>query len=219
MREGGYRVDVIRNRIEVEFNEFKPEITFSCVSDPSEIITYMSLAVFHNIELKLGRITGDRIFPILEPEFSAMREMGVDFLVEENQIVVKRNAKINSIDLEITSGGVCTDQHPFFVLMMLRGGGSLVEHVWHDRFNYIPQLAKFGIEIERAGNAISVDPAEPSMPKGDVDGCDLRACAMLTILSIGLPQSVSISNAAHLRRGYQGFLNNLKKLGADLEFN
>jgi UDP-N-acetylglucosamine 1-carboxyvinyltransferase len=51
----------------------------------------------------------------------------------------------------------------------------------------------------------------------EVDGCDIRAAAALTIAGLRADGETVVTNASHVDRGYQDFVPKLRSLGADIE--
>jgi UDP-N-acetylglucosamine 1-carboxyvinyltransferase len=51
----------------------------------------------------------------------------------------------------------------------------------------------------------------------EVDGCDIRAAAALTIAGLSAEGETIVRNAEHIDRGYDGFVEMLASLGADID--
>jgi UDP-N-acetylglucosamine 1-carboxyvinyltransferase len=211
----GYKVKYDQSKIEIEYAQLHQAVSYSIISDPSEIITYFSIAGFHKIDLRLTNITLTKTWPILKPELDLLTEMGVSHVVVDNVVTVSSAKELTAVDIEITPTGVCTDHHPFLMLLMLKANKSshLTEHVWHDRFNYIDEVNKYGVGLKQIDNSVAITPAT-LQPTDDVIYCpDLRAAAMLAIIAMDAPSKSTLENYGHLGRGYVNFIPNLKRMG------
>ena len=219
VKKVGYRVFYNSSRIEIEYQVPNKNVSHQVISDPSEIITYMSIAGFHDIQLCLTNITLDRTLPILKPELDLLHKIGVSHTVEHPNILVKSTKKMKAQSIAISVAGVCTDHHPLLIPLLLKAQGKsdITENVWHDRFNYIAEANKFGLNLKQNNNSIIIDPIPLQKAQDHIICPDLRAAALLLILAIGAPGVTTITNFHHLFRGYVDFIKNLQSMGADME--
>lgn len=215
----GFSVFYDKDKIEIEYGYIKEQVTHHIISDPSEIITYVSLAVYHNISLQLTGITAKQTVSILAPELTLLEKLGVNLHVVGSSIFVKRSTKIRGADIEITPEGVCTDHHPFLlaILLMADRVSTITEYVWLERFQYIPELRKMQIDIERKNNKAWVKPQKPKEAVKVVHGMDLRASALLLIIALKSPGETQIVEFSHLYRGYEDMFEKLSLLGGIVE--
>jgi UDP-N-acetylglucosamine 1-carboxyvinyltransferase len=51
----------------------------------------------------------------------------------------------------------------------------------------------------------------------EVDGCDIRASAALTIAGLRADGATTVIDASHIDRGYDGFVPKMQALGANIE--
>ncbi len=214
----GYKVSYDNSRIEIEYFPSKNPVTYSVISDPSEIITYLAIAGYHKIILHLKNVTLKKTWSILKPELDILAKIGITCKIESDIVIVHFQQQLQAVDIEITPTGVCTDHHPFLVLLMLKASAisNLVEHVWHDRFNYVKEVNKYGVNLKQVENCVTINPA-PLNSTNDIINCpDLRAAAMLAILALDAPGRSKLKNYHHLERGYVNFIHNLKKMGGSI---
>lgn len=215
----GFKVSYDRERLEIEPAVVNSSVTHQVISDPSEVITYISLAVYHQVRLQLTHITIEQTARILAPEFALLKKMGVNFSMLESTLSVGLTHQIVPCDIEITPELVCTDHHPFLLLILLMANGTshITEHVWHERFQYIPELAKLGIQIKKTQNRVEITPQSPQQAQEVLLGRDLRAAALLVLLALKAPGETRIGNFDHLYRGYEDFFAKLTYLGASIQ--
>lgn len=218
IKQIGYKVSYDNQKIEIEYAHINELVQFHVVSDPAEIITYITLAVYHNIEIELQNITSDKIIPILQPELHLLKELGIKLVHAGATIIILPNSDVQAKDIHITPMGVCTDHHPFIALILLKAKeqSSITEHVWYDRFNYLKELNKFNLELVKKGNTVFIKPKQPEPTTGLIFCPDLRAAAIIVILAMEINGTTKIANFHHLYRGYHNFLDTLQTMGACL---
>lgn len=144
--------------------------------------------------------------------------MGVIHKITPQGVIIEKMKNIKPINIEITVTGVCTDHHPLLVALLLKaeGGSKITEHVWHDRFNYIPEANKFGLNLIQKKNNVIIRPS-PIKKSIEVVSCpDLRAAALLVILALAAPGTSLLINYEHLNRGYANFIENMRTMGGRL---
>ncbi len=215
----GFKVDYDSSKIEISYDNLPSNLDYKVISDPSEIITYMCIAGYHEIELCLTNITLERTWPILTPELGLFNKIGLDYRIDSHNVIVKGGAELVAVDIEITPYGICTDHHPLLVALMLKANGAskITEHVWYDRFNYITEAEKFCVSLKRDENSVSILPSKLCHAQEIIVCPDLRAAALLMILALDAPGSNVLANSHHLNRGYVNFVSNLKKMNAHIE--
>jgi len=113
--------------------------------------------------------------------------------------------------------GFHTDMHPQMVSLLSVAGGTSIatENVYATRFRYIGELNRMGADIVTDGQHIIVKGVE-DLSGCEVDGCDIRAAAALTIAALRADGVTTIVGAHHVDRGYDGFVENFQALGADI---
>lgn len=219
-RSCGVDMDCDEEKIVIRKRDLAPSVAHEIISDPSEIVTYACLAAYHEVDLVLDNVSIDRTVPILAPEFGVLEDMGVSISVDRHALVVSPQRDLRAVDIEVTPRGVCTDHHPLFISLMSKADGTstLVDKVWPERFLYARQLDKIGLDLVRENNRITVQGKIPSEAL-DVLFCDdLRAAALIIILAIKTPGSTSIRGFEHVFRGYPEFFENLRQLGARVDY-
>jgi UDP-N-acetylglucosamine 1-carboxyvinyltransferase len=114
--------------------------------------------------------------------------------------------------------GFHTDMHPQMVaLLSVADGASIItENVYATRFRYIGELNRMGADIMADGQHVVIRGVD-GLSGCEVDGCDIRAAAALTIAGLRADGETVVTNASHVDRGYQDFVPKLRSLGADIE--
>ncbi|MDJ0923054.1 MAG: UDP-N-acetylglucosamine 1-carboxyvinyltransferase [Acidimicrobiia bacterium] len=114
--------------------------------------------------------------------------------------------------------GFHTDMHPQMVAFLARATGTslVTENVYAARFRYIGELNRMGADIQTDGQHVVVRGVE-ELSGCEVDGCDIRAAAALTIAGLAAEGETIVHDAEHIDRGYDGFVDTLRNLGADID--
>jgi UDP-N-acetylglucosamine 1-carboxyvinyltransferase len=97
----------------------------------------------------------------------------------------------------------------------LQGRTAVVDAVYPERFNHVPELQRMGARIERAGNAAHV--AGPcALAAAPVLASDLRASAALVLAGLAASGTTVVRRVYHLDRGYEALERKLRVLGGDV---
>ena len=114
--------------------------------------------------------------------------------------------------------GFPTDlQQPMMALLtMAKGNSYIVENIFEDRFNHVPELVRMGANITVNGRTAMIE--GPSKLFGaSVRATDLRAGAALIIAALAAEGTSNVRNIHFVDRGYERFEQKLRALGADIE--
>lgn len=114
--------------------------------------------------------------------------------------------------------GFHTDMHPQMVAFLaLADGTSLVtENVYAARFRYLGELNRMGADVHADGQHVVIRGVD-ELSGCEVDGCDIRAAAAMTIAGLSADGETIVRDAEHIDRGYDGFVETLRSLGADID--
>jgi UDP-N-acetylglucosamine 1-carboxyvinyltransferase len=166
-------------------------------------------------------ITRPEVEEGLGNELLLLDQMGVKLKFIGNQIKIVRPLKLKAININVTSIGIYSDHQPFFALMLTKADkpSLITEKVWKSRFSYAEQLAKLGMKLEVNGNCLKITPSQPNATTTLLIAQDLRAAAVLVIAALKLETPVRIEGIDHLERGYDDFMEDLKRIGVDVQLN
>ncbi|MEI8185978.1 MAG: UDP-N-acetylglucosamine 1-carboxyvinyltransferase [Chlorobiaceae bacterium] len=110
-----------------------------------------------------------------------------------------------------------TDMQAQWIALMTQAEGTshIIDKVYHERFNHIPELNRLGAHIEiRKNQAIVHGPQKLSGTK--VMSTDLRASASLVLAGLVAEGTTEVLRVYHLDRGYEKIEAKLNSLGADI---
>jgi len=113
--------------------------------------------------------------------------------------------------------GLATDYKPFFVAMLAvaDGVGIVTENIFSGRFRYIDELVRMGADIRTEGHHAVVR-GQAVLSSAPVRAHDIRAGAALVVAALRADGETIVSDADHIDRGYEGFVEKLVGLGADV---
>ena len=108
--------------------------------------------------------------------------------------------------------------HPQMVAYLsVADGTSLVtENIYAGRFRYLGELNRMGADIHADGQHVVIRGVD-ELSGCEIDGCDIRAAAALTIAGLRADGLTTITEAHHVDRGYDGWVDKLASLGATIE--
>ncbi|MCT1830837.1 UDP-N-acetylglucosamine 1-carboxyvinyltransferase [Brevibacterium luteolum] len=114
--------------------------------------------------------------------------------------------------------GFPTDLQPFAVALnaIADGVGLLTENLFEARWRFVHELARLGAEITIDGNHALVTGVD-SLSGAEVEASDIRAGAALVIAGLAAEGRTEVSGVDHIDRGYEGFVEQLQSLGADVQ--
>jgi UDP-N-acetylglucosamine 1-carboxyvinyltransferase len=113
--------------------------------------------------------------------------------------------------------GFATDLLPMALgLAAVSEGASLItENIFDGRFMFVQELVRLGAEIRTDGKHAVVRGRE-HLSAAPVRATDIRAGAGLVIAALCADGVTDVSHAHHVDRGYPDFVDDLRRLGADV---
>lgn len=167
-----------------------------------------------------GEITVERCDPsFLRMELRKMEAAGCSVERGEDWFSVKGPERPEPQDIAtLPFPGFHTDMHPQMVAFLARATGTslVTENVYAARFRYIGELNRMGADVHADGQHVVIRGVD-SLSGCEVDGCDIRAAAALTIAGLTAEGETTVRDAEHIDRGYEGFVDTLRSLGADVD--
>jgi UDP-N-acetylglucosamine 1-carboxyvinyltransferase len=185
----------------------------SIIPDRIQAGTYMIAAAATR-----GDVLVDNIIPKhMEAVTAKLLEMGVHVYEMDEAIRVIGQPVYHSIDVKaLVYPGFATDlQSPMTTLLtQARGSSMLIDNVYNNRFQHIPELMKMGARIRLEGRTAIIEESE--LHAATVAAADLRAGASLFIagLTVPRPDVTEIYGLEYIDRGYDHLTENLTRLGA-----
>ena len=155
----------------------------------------------------------------LRMELRKMEAAGCDVVRGDNWFSVLGPERPIAQDIAtLPYPGFHTDMHPQMVAFLTRAQGTslVTENVYAARFRYIGELNRMGADVHTDGQHVVIR-GVTDLSGCEVDGCDIRAAAALTIAGLSADGETIVRDAEHIDRGYDGFVDTLQSLGADID--
>ncbi len=185
------------------------------IPDRVEAGTYTIMGALLGDDLKVSNIIPEHI----ESLTSKLKEAGADIKIEDDTITCNAVKKLNAVNIKTYYyPGFATDlQQPFSVFLTQCTGKSKVEEtIYENRFMHIKYLNKMGANITTKDRVATIN--GPTPLKGeDVVATDLRAGAALVIAGLTAEGTTIIEEVEHILRGYEGIIEKLTNVGADIK--
>ncbi len=114
--------------------------------------------------------------------------------------------------------GFPTDlQQPMMALLAAAEGNSfIVENIFEERFNHVPELQRMGANITINGRTAMIE-GVPSLSGATLYATDLRAGASLIVAALMAKGRSEIHHIHYIDRGYEYLEQKLRAIGADIQ--
>jgi UDP-N-acetylglucosamine 1-carboxyvinyltransferase len=155
----------------------------------------------------------------LDSIIAKLEEMGVEIEEFDEAVRVRRTKPLRRCNIKtMPHPGFPTDMQPQFgVLLAIANGTSiLTEGVWDNRFRYIEELRRMGVQASVDGK-IAVFEGVPELSGANVRSTDLRAGAALIIAGLVAKGETQIDSIVYIDRGYENVVEKFTGIGADIE--
>ena len=147
--------------------------------------------------------------------------IGVKFYCTGNGVHVIMNDKPVHLNYIETAPfpGFPTDMQSMTLSVLATAEGTTVmsEKIFENRYKIVGELKKMGADISVQGREACVHGVE-KLTGCSVSAGDLRGCAALVIAGLSAKGKTVIYNADYILRGYVDLCGNLRKLGAQIEW-
>ena len=185
------------------------------IPDRIEAGTYVIAGSLLGNNLKIENIISEHI----EALTSKLKECGANIEIKENYIICNKVENLKSTDIKTYYyPGFATDlQQPFMTfLTQCEGKSTIEENIYENRFMQVEYLNKMGANIITENKIAAVNGKTKLIGK-EVIATDLRAGAALVIAGLIAENETIIDNIEHILRGYEGIIEKLQAVGADIE--
>ncbi|XVV02528.1 UDP-N-acetylglucosamine 1-carboxyvinyltransferase [Actinosynnema sp. CA-248983] len=114
--------------------------------------------------------------------------------------------------------GFATDLQPFAIALssVSEGTSMITENLFEARFRFIEEMVRLGADARTDGHHAVVRGVE-RLSSAPVWASDIRAGAGLVLAGLCADGATEVYEIFHIERGYPGFVENLRKLGATVE--
>jgi UDP-N-acetylglucosamine 1-carboxyvinyltransferase len=158
-------------------------------------------------------------YDLLDAVFTLLRRAGVTVEPMEDSIVVAAENGLGGVDVMTEPfPGFPTDlQAQWMALMATADGASMItETIFENRFMHVPELARFGAEVNVHGGSAIVR-GRRKLSGAPVMATDLRASVSLVLAGLAAEGETTVNRVYHLDRGYECLEQKLAACGAQIE--
>ena len=213
---GGSIRGVGTHTIEIEGREKLGGANFSICPDPLEAGTFLIALAITGGEGKIKNINPDHLTMFLEK----MREIGVNFEIVDNEILVKPSKEFKPTKIQVLPyPGFPTDLQPHISVLLTQAKGKSLIHdpLYENRFQHLYELRKMGADIEITDPHRALIFGKTDLIGNKVNSNDIRSGAALILAGLIAKEKTLIENISQIERGYEKIDEKLKKLGAKIE--
>lgn len=190
-------------------------VTHTIIPDRIEAGTYISAAVAMGDHVRINNV----IYEHIESFVAKLDEMGAKMEIGEDYVEIYRTDDLRMVSIKTQPyPGFATDlQQPMTPLLLVsQGEGTIMDTIYPQRVNHIPELNRMGADIKVDGDIIRL--TGPSKLSGaPVKASDLRAGACLVIAGLIAEGETEITGVENILRGYTNIVGKLRDLGAEIE--
>jgi UDP-N-acetylglucosamine 1-carboxyvinyltransferase len=193
--------------------------SYAIIPDQIEAGTFMIAATATK-----GNIVINNIIPThLEAISAKLMECGAHITEGDDGteffLQVQGGDRLRAVNIKtLPYPGFPTDlQQPMMALLtMAKGLSFIVENIFEDRYNHVPELVRMGASIIVNGRTATIQGVE-KLYGANVTATDLRAGAALIVAALAAEGTTIIRNIHFIDRGYEDLEQKLRALGADIE--
>jgi UDP-N-acetylglucosamine 1-carboxyvinyltransferase len=149
-----------------------------------------------------------------------MKDIGVNFEVKKNEIIVKKSRNFKAIKIQsLPFPGFPTDLQPQATVLLTQAEGKSLIHdpLYENRFGHLQELRAMGADIEITDPHRALIFGKTKLIANNISASDIRAGATLILAALIAKGTSKIQNVHQIERGYERFDEKLRKLGADIK--
>jgi UDP-N-acetylglucosamine 1-carboxyvinyltransferase len=159
-------------------------------------------------------------YDLLKSVFDCMVQAGVEVTTQGDSIIVSAKNGLKGVDIMTEPyPGFPTDmQAQWMALMSTADGASMItETIFENRFMHVPELTRFGADVNVHGTSAIVRGKGNHLSGAPVMATDLRASVSLVLAGLAASGETLVNRVYHLDRGYERLEQKLEACGARIE--
>jgi UDP-N-acetylglucosamine 1-carboxyvinyltransferase len=154
----------------------------------------------------------------LEVVLLKLQQAGCTLQRGADRVTISRTGPLRPVDIQtLPYPGFPTDlQSLFMTLMAIADGGSVItENVFENRFIFADEIVRMGADVRIDGHYALIRGVS-RLSGAPVASPDLRGGAALVLAGLVADGRTVVTEIHHIDRGYEGFVDKLRSLGADV---
>ena len=179
--------------------------------------TYLLMAAAIPCDIKMKGIDDVRYMANV---IRVAAQLGAQVVRMDSYLEVQSNGWVNPGTFQTGSyPEFPTDLQPVLVAALLRGQGiSYVEEtVFEKRFSVVSELRKLGAEIEIQNQTLKISGGD-CLQGHTVKAADLRQGAALVLAGLISKGYTTVTDISYIERGYEDIVEDLRQLGAKIQY-
>lgn len=187
---------------------------YMIIPDQIEAGTYMVAAAITGGDVVVANLIPKH----MEAISAKLQEMGVTITEEQDTLRVMAKHPLKSVNVKtLPYPGFPTDMQPQMttLLSIAQGTGVVNESIFENRFSYVDELNRMGVNIKVEGNIANVIGVE-GLQGAEIVASDLRAGAALILAGLAASGETIINHIDYVDRGYEFIDHKLQSIGADI---
>ncbi|MBQ4094995.1 MAG: UDP-N-acetylglucosamine 1-carboxyvinyltransferase [Oscillospiraceae bacterium] len=202
--------------IKVRGVEYLKGTTYAVIPDQIEAGTYMVAAAASRGDVLIKNVIPKH----LESITAKLRAMGISVQEFDDSVRVSvgDGPFIRTNIKTMPHPGFPTDMQPQFstLLTLAEGTSTVIDDIFDNRFRYASELRRMSADIQVKGTVATIQGVK-RLTGAPVKATDLRAGAAMVIAGLAAEGTTEISDIYHIERGYEGIVDKLSALGADIK--
>ncbi|MCU1679040.1 MAG: murA, partial [Frankiales bacterium] len=188
--------------------------THVVVADRIVAGTYAYAAVMTRGEV---RVNGGRAEHLGMP-LEKLEQAGAHIDVYDGGFAVRMDGRPRAADVvTLPYPGFPTDLQPMAIALaaVAEGTSFVTENIFEGRFMFVDELKRLAVDARTDGHHAVIRGRE-RLSGAPVRATDIRAGVGLVLAGLLAEGTTLVSDAYHVDRGYQGFVEQMRELGADI---
>jgi len=217
LRKMGVKIQGLgTHTIKIEGKQKLPAVNFKISSDPSETGTFLIAFAITGGQGKIKNVNPE----YLTMFFDKMREIGINFEIKGNNILVKKSNNFKATKIQVLPyPGFPTDLQPQTSVLLTQAEGKSLIHdpLYENRFHHLHELRKMGADIEITDPHRALIFGKRNLIGNKINSTDIRSGAALVLAGLIGRGQTQIENIGQIERGYEKIDEKLRKLGAEIK--
>ena len=187
---------------------------YMIIPDQIEAGTYMIASAITGGDVVVGNLIPKH----MEAISAKLLEMGVGIEEQGDAIRVFSRDKLKGVNIKtLPYPGFPTDMQPQMtaLLAVTRGTSIVSESIFENRFQYVDELNRMGVNVKVEGNTAIVSGVN-KLTGTEITASDLRAGAALILAALVAKGETVINHVDYIDRGYEFIEDKLSAIGADI---
>jgi UDP-N-acetylglucosamine 1-carboxyvinyltransferase len=213
-RMGGRVFGAGSSTITIEGVESLQAVDHTVIPDRIEAATFLAAVGVAGGEITIEGARADHMDMLIDK----LGEMGMRISPTANGLWAMAPQRLHSTDVAtLPYPGIATDYKPMFVVLLALadGVGIVTENIFSGRFRYVDELVRMGADVRTDAHHVIVR-GTAQLSGAPVRAPDIRAGAALVLAGLRAEGETVVHGAEHVDRGYEGFVDKLRSLGADV---